>query len=81
MARWVMGQGRWRDCHCVLTRSGYLHCLADMGEPLPEDSVALAHAAFITGDAPEFQLIEGLPARVAVFSRDRGGGPASCVWG
>ena len=72
MARWVSGVGKWRDTHCVLTRAGFLHCLADMGEALPEDTIALGHAAFITGDAPEFQLIEELPARVAVFSKQRG---------
>lgn len=75
MARWVMGQGRWQDCHCVLTRAGFLHCLPDIDEPLPQDTIALGHTAFITGDAPEFQLIEALPARVAVFSRERGAIP------
>ncbi|KAK9795234.1 hypothetical protein WJX73_009300 [Symbiochloris irregularis] len=71
MWQWATGEGKWRERHCVLTRAGFLHCLASMGESLPVDSVALAQAAFITGDAPEFQLIETLAARVAVFSRER----------
>ena len=78
MARWVVGKGHWRDSHCVLTRAGFLHCLSDIGDTLPEDTIALAHTAFITGDAPEFQLIETLPARVAVFSRERGECSCNC---
>lgn len=72
MAKWVTGVGTWRDSHCVLTRAGFLHCLADMGEALPQDSICLANTAFVTGDAPEFQLIETTPARVSVFARQRG---------
>ena len=31
MQKWVSGEGRWQDCHFVLTRSGFLHWLLSAG--------------------------------------------------
>ena len=46
MARWVSGSGRWMDCHCVLTRCGFLHWFAgnppDPADIVPADSLSLA---------------------------------------
>lgn len=49
MARWVSGSGKWMDCHCVLTRCGFLHWFSgsppDPAEIVPVDSLNLSRQA------------------------------------
>ena len=49
MARWVSGSGKWMDCHCVLTRCGFLHWFAgsppDPADIVPADSLNLSRSA------------------------------------
>lgn len=49
MARWVSGSGKWMDCHCVLTRCGFLHWSAgsppDPADIVPADSLNLSRSA------------------------------------
>ncbi|KAK9830979.1 hypothetical protein WJX81_004843 [Elliptochloris bilobata] len=60
MARWVAGEGRWADCHLVLTRAGCLHWfeggLPTPAAPIPAGSLALARCQLDAGDAERFRL-------------------------
>lgn len=58
MARWVSGIGKWSDCHFILTRSGFLHWLADPQEVTPLGSLNLPKCHFEAGEAPKFNINE-----------------------
>lgn len=58
MARWVSGTGKWADCHFILTRSGFLHWLADAETVVPLGGLNLPKCHFEAGDAPKFNINE-----------------------
>lgn len=58
MARWVSGSGKWSDCHFILTRSGFLHWLADPQDVTPLGSLNLPKCQFEAGEAPKFNINE-----------------------
>ena len=60
MARWVSGSGKWADCHFILTRSGFLHWLADAADIAPLGSLNLGKCQFEAGEAPKFNINEQL---------------------
>ncbi|GLC35841.1 hypothetical protein PLESTB_000499900 [Pleodorina starrii] len=49
---------RWRKCHFVLTRAGYLHWFTRAEEVRPLDSLALGRSTFEAGTAPRFNILE-----------------------
>ncbi|KAG2450052.1 hypothetical protein HYH02_000156 [Chlamydomonas schloesseri] len=55
---WEPATERWRKCHFVLTRAGYLHWFPKAEEVKPLDGLALARCAFEAGKAPRFNIIE-----------------------
>ncbi|KAG2442831.1 hypothetical protein HXX76_002910 [Chlamydomonas incerta] len=55
---WEPATERWRKCHFVLTRAGYLHWFPKAEDVRPLDGLALARCAFEAGKAPRFNIIE-----------------------
>ncbi|GLI68925.1 hypothetical protein VaNZ11_013347 [Volvox africanus] len=55
---WESATQRWRKCHFVLTRAGYLHWFTRAEEVRPLDSLTLARSTFEPSKAPRFNILE-----------------------
>ncbi|GFR41214.1 hypothetical protein Agub_g1886 [Astrephomene gubernaculifera] len=55
---WEQTGERWRKCHFVLTRAGYLHWFSRAEDVRPLDGLALGRCTFEAGKAPRFNILE-----------------------
>ncbi|PNH12073.1 hypothetical protein TSOC_000998, partial [Tetrabaena socialis] len=55
---WEPAGERWRKCHFVLTRAGFLHWFPRVEEVRPLDCLTLGRCAFEVGKAPRFNILE-----------------------
>ncbi|GIL72842.1 hypothetical protein Vretimale_4499 [Volvox reticuliferus] len=55
---WEPATQRWRKCHFVLTRAGYLHWFTRAEEVRPLDTLTLTRSTFEPSKAPRFNILE-----------------------